>query len=518
MLKKCFALLACLAILIGCISLGVNAQSEKDRVISEIYRIYRQIQYATGRSDLTGFCGLMASYQLYYLGVNTYPIVYDGKDQYDAYVNMERTTGGNLVKAYSAKEYNLWEALNEISNGGTKNVYNILVGFQWTNTEAGRIYGHAMVINAIIDGVVYYSEGFDTPFDRVVGGPSICTIDQFASIYNNWALFEGLIVFGRKDQTDFCQEYSCNAFVQARQKTDTWEVPSTQESAPLRTVKKGERLEVTALLKNENAEYFYRIADSGNTAYVKAADVTVLSLRYDDVRLEDATYPEVLRPGENFTVNGILRSTNNRVHNVMVRILDELGREQGCFPVPVDGHYKNLKNTALKYEIDFQHLPYGNYTLEVSAEVENHYVLGGGLFTETEKCILAEEAFAVGYEAAPAARTVATETIPNGWQFADGAWRYYENGKYRTGWFCSGGVDYYLLEDGSAATGWQEINGKMRFFTDTGAMRTGWLNDNGAVYYLLSNGIPATGERTIDGEAHMFGTEGILVNPALWKK
>ena len=97
-------------------------------------------------------------------------------------------------------------------------------------------------------------------------------------------------------------------------------------------------------------------------------------------------------------------------------------------------------------------------------------------------------------------------------------WRYYENGTFRTGWFCSGGIDYYLLEDGAAATGWQKINGKMRFYTDTGAMRTGWLNDNGAVYYLLSNGIPATGERTIDGEAHMFGTEGILVNPALWKK
>ena len=96
MLKKCFALLVCFAIIIGFIPLGAKAQSESDRVIAEIRRIYSRIQYATGRSDLTGFCGLMASYQLYYLGVNTYPIVYDGKDQYDAYKNMEYTSGGHL--------------------------------------------------------------------------------------------------------------------------------------------------------------------------------------------------------------------------------------------------------------------------------------------------------------------------------------------------------------------------------------------------------------------------------------
>ena len=518
MLKKCFALLVCFAIIIGFIPLGANAQSESDRVIAEIRRIYSRIQYATGRSDLTGFCGLMASYQLYYLGVNTYPIVYDGKDQYDAYKNMEYTSGGHLVKVYSAKEYNLREALYEISNGGTRNVYNILVGFNWTNTEAGKIYGHAMVINAILDGVVYYSEGFNTPFDTFVGGPSICTIDQFAKAYNSWTQFEGLIVFGRKEQADFCQEYSCNAFLKTKKDTGTWNAPNTYESAALRTVQKGERLEATALLRNENDEWYYRITDSGNPVYVNAEDVTVLSLRYDDVQVQDATYPEVLKPGENFTVNGILHSTNNRIHNVMVRILDEMGREEDCFPVPVDGHYKNLGSTALRHEIDFQHLLYGNYTLELSAEIQNHYIRGSRLFTETEKCILAEVPFAVGDSSVPAVQAAAPKTATAGWQFEDGVWRYYENGTFRTGWFCSGGIDYYLLEDGAAATGWQKINGKMRFFTDTGAMRKGWLDDNGAVYYLLSNGVPATGERTIDGVEHTFGTDGIRINPAFLNK
>lgn len=244
----------------------------------------------------------------------------------------------------------------------------------------------------------------------------------------------------------------------------------------------------------------------------------LLSMRYDDVQVQEATYPELLKPGESFTVNGILRSTHNEVHNVKVRILDELGQEQDCFPVPVEGRHKILEDTALNREIDFQHLYPGNYTMEVSAEVRNHYVKNGKVFTETQQCVLVQKTFTVGYQAIPVSETIESKTASIGWVYEDGVWRYYQNGEFRTGWFCSGGVDYYLLEDGAAATGWQEINGKMRFFSDTGAMRTGWLDDNGAVYYLLSNGVPVTGERAIDGVKHLFGIDGIRVDPIFWDK
>ncbi len=518
MLKKCLALLVLFAVVIGCIPLGANAQSESARVIEEIRSIYSRIQRATGHRDLSGLCGTMTAYQLYYLGINTRPIILDGKNQYDAYKDLEVTTGGHPVQVYSAQEYSLQEALYTLSNGGTKDVYNILVGFEWTRSQAGRRFGHSVVINAILDGIVYFCEGFNTSFDTYVGSPSICTIDEFAKSYNSFALFEGLVVFGRKSQADFSQEYSCNAFLQVTNETQARNEPSAQQSAVLRTVKRGERLEAAGLYKNESNELYYRIVDSGNTAYVNAEDVTVLSMRYDDVQVVDATYPEVLQPGENFTINGVLRSTHNKVHNVMARIIDELDRELACFPVPVDGRYKKLEGTALRHEINFSHLLPGNYTLEISAEVENHYAKNGGVITETQRCFLEEVPFVVGYSPVETFEEVEPKTAINGWQFEDGVWRYYENGEARTGWFCSSGVDYYLLEDGAAATGWQKINGKKRFFSDTGAMRTGWLDDNGAVYYLLSNGEPATGQRTIDGEEHTFGTDGIRVDPAFLNK
>jgi hypothetical protein len=57
------------------------------------------------------------------------------------------------VKAYPASQYTLLDALNTITRNGTLDVYNILVGFQRTNTQLGSIYGHALLIHGIIDGM-----------------------------------------------------------------------------------------------------------------------------------------------------------------------------------------------------------------------------------------------------------------------------------------------------------------------------------------------------------------------------
>lgn len=519
MFKKCLALLVLLAFIIGIVPVSANAQSESTRIQAEIFRIYGLIQQVTGRWDLSGLCGTVTGYQLYYLGINDSPVILDGRDQYDAYKNMEFTTGGHRVRTYSAEAYSLREALYDVSNGGTKDVYNLLAGFQWTRSWAGQRYGHAVVIYAILDGKVYFCEGFNTPFDKQVGGPSICTIDEFASEYGQWSVFEGLIHFGQKDGSELTNEYACNAFVQVNGNGELWSAPSVTQSTVLRTVKPGERLEAVGIFENENKELYYRILDSGKSCYIKVEDVRIFSMRYDDVQIKDAQYPELLKPGENYQINGILKSTHNQTHNVMARIIDEMGREVDCFVVPVDGRYKDLSTSSLRSEINFQNLPIGSYSLEISAEVRNHSVRGGKILAEMEKCILEERVFTVGYSAPDTVETQAEqrETV-TGWQYAEGKWYYYENGTPRTGWLCSKGVDYYLLEDGSAATGWLEVNGKMRFFSDTGAMRTGWLDDEGAIYYLLSNGVPATGERTIDGVTHMFGIDGIRIDPVLWQK
>ena len=46
------------------------------------------------------------------------------------------------------------EVLESVSDEGRRAARNILVGFDKTDTTAGQEYGHALVVNAIIDGKV----------------------------------------------------------------------------------------------------------------------------------------------------------------------------------------------------------------------------------------------------------------------------------------------------------------------------------------------------------------------------
>jgi hypothetical protein len=70
-------------------------------------------------------------------------------------------------------------------------------------------------------------------------------------------------------------------------------------------------------------------------------------------------------------------------------------------------------------------------------------------------------------------------------------------------------ADYYILEDGTAATGRVEINGEYRYFTETGAMCTGWYETANGKIYLLSNGATATGWYRVQGTPCYFGEDGI---------
>ena len=57
----------------------------------------------------------------------------------------------------------------------------------------------------------------------------------------------------------------------------------------------------------------------------------------------------------------------------------------------------------------------------------------------------------------------------HGWHY-DNGWMFYENERQQIGWVRSCGVDYYLNRVGKVLTGWNTIEGGLRYFTDTGAM------------------------------------------------
>lgn len=514
MIKRIFVLALCLCLLVGAIPVQAQESDKVSQVCQDIVDDYRSILRYTNMSSLAGWCGLMASWQMYFLGINSWVVGHHGKDQYDAYENVTVTSGGHKVKAYSAKDYTLDEALNTISKNGSWDVYNILVGFQKTSTQLGSIYGHSLVIYAILDGIVYYSEGYNTSMGRA-GTPYKVTIEEFVDYYDDWTVFEGLIVFGKKGYVANCTEYATNMYARVTKPAQLYSQPclpgeADEESEVLRTVPAGERIWINALLENPGGEFYYQVDDGYQAGYILAENAEPVRFVYEDIGITNVQNPVDMEKGENCKITGRIASEFSTMGAVRMEVTDTQGNivlNHGL--AKLSGVY-DLEGDTFSRAVKFGYLEDGNYIYNIYADGLNFYVRDGEVVSDYQQVHLVQSLFRVGVaESYSLPKQTEEETPLDGWVW-DGTWYYYEDGQTRTGWYCSGGADYYLKEDGSVTIGWATINGKLRYFSNTGCMRTGWIETDTGKMYLMSNGAPAVGKRTIDGTEYVFDQEGIL--------
>lgn len=508
MLKRLLAIFLSLALLVSAVPFYSFAEETEDAQIrTQIKRVYRRVLYATGRSSLNGYCGLMSSYQLWALGITEYPVVYDGNNMYDFYATGEPVVNGYAVQSYPATEYSLEEALNLISHCGTRNVYNILVGFQRTNTSAGRRYGHAMVIHAILDGTVYFVEGFHTSIGGAEGNVLTCSIKEFADFYNPWTTYEGLIVFGNKTFTDTCIEYDTEMFAEANDRENLLSLPCDAGANGCQVIRQtvpGEKLRINDIYAAGGTLY-YRVQDGANVCYVAVDGVTPFQTEGSSITVSDPQIPDRLQPGEALQLSGTVYSPNSLLEAVSVTVTGENGLPVQAVELTVTGKMAELRivNEALAATA----LPAGMYTVAVDATVENAYLEDGAVHTQADILPVWQGSLQVGDgEAEPFA-----EPVLDGWVWEDGCWYFYQDNAPRTGWYCNEGVDYYFLPNGAAATGWHEINGRWRCFTPGGAMRTGWVESEQGMHYMLSNGVAAIGWREVEGALYCFSEDGVML-------
>lgn len=516
MRKRILAMVLTVALLMSVIVFPANAatSSEETALRQMITKTYKRLRATNGYDSYSGYCGKMAAYTLYYLGVDKKVHVHNGKDEYDAYKDLEKTTGGYMVETYPAAEYTLEEALNAISEGGTRDVYNILVGFQRTNTAAGKKYGHAVVIYGILNGNVYFTESFQH-LGVAEGKPIVCTIKEFAKSYGNWTTFEGVIHFGTKRYADFCTSYPADLFVKTTEETPVHSIPSKVDvegytAKQLTTALSKERLEVVGLYQNKAGQWFYEVNYGDVIGYVETGKTEVIRFNFRHTA-SGFNAPEKLQKGKGFTVGGTVLAKEGGLSGLKLSITDRKGNELYSCEIQKDGAMATI-NKAASDMMKFSKLEMGVYTYTVTCDLVNNYVVGGELLTETETVTLVKKDFAVGNVELPAQQEQLPEIeTPNGWEYdtASGKWKFYENGELAQGWIFEGGADYYILEDGTAATGCVVINGENRYFTPTGAMRTGWYETEKGTYYLLSNGAQAKGWHTVNGSPCFFGDNGL---------
>ena len=85
----------------------------------------------------------------------------------------------------------------------------------------------------------------------------------------------------------------------------------------------------------------------------------------------------------------------------------------------------------------------------------------------------------------------------NAWNRIDGKLKYLDGtGQVlkKMWWFDKAtGINYYLKEDGSKATGWLQDNGNWYYLNENGEMKTGWVSINKNWYYLSQSGVMKMG-------------------------
>lgn len=515
MAKRILTICIALTILFSSVSFGASAASEEEqqRIRDQITSVYWQTLSSSGRSSLHGYCGVMAGWELYHLGVTETAVTHNGNEMYDMLRQSDKIREGYSAQCYDSVDYTIEEALNTITQGGTRDAYNIMVGFQRTRTAAGSLYGHVTVIHAVLNGNVYFTEGFMTPFQPEPSQAMVCTISEFAEYYDSWASFEGMIYFGDGSRIAGCDTYDCDLFAAGMDPVPLLTAPSFETGETVRIAAAGERLRVNALCQNAEGVMFYRVLENGGEYFAVAEGIQPVWFVSDDVSVTDIQLPTQVDQGEDAWISGVIRSGSTIVTGIL-EVRDSAGHTVLSCEIPKESNMLDLGSDSVNTRMDISKLAEGRYTYAIYCDLRSRYYENGDFADHIQRVLVAQSDFLVG-NAVPdemSKQAVMTrampKTLPDGWQYENGFWYYYENGAPRTGWFCYEGVDYYFLPDGAAATGWQNINGKDRWFSETGAMRTGWLETEEGTWYMLSNGVAAVGEMQIEGEIFHFDEAG----------
>lgn len=390
--KKILRILSLVLVMVMTVSMVIPtrtaaAPTTKSEVEQQLTRTYKRAKALWGRSSFDGYCGAFVSTQLYVMGITDTMVGYNGNDQYDAFCYKTVTGGGYRVKAYPASRYSLRDALNAITKNGTKDVYNILVGFQKTRSSLGQRYGHACVIHAIIDGKVYFMESYDAYIKGVryrEGTPICLTIDQYADYYaSTTTKLDGVIYFGLKDYAGQCKSYTSNFAAEAIGDAQLWSQPCEDTldhcSTKAGTVAAGQVLTIEGLYLNTEGEYWYQVAGE-TTAFVRAEHIKMTQLLFDDVTAANVYAPTVLQRGRSFNIKGTVLAQSNSIYTIRAQVYrmdgEKLVQIISATDV-VEAKSYILDKSALSKQLTFRKLPVGQYRYELAAVVGNHYVENG---------------------------------------------------------------------------------------------------------------------------------------------
>lgn len=533
-----FLVIVLVALLLPTPAYGVATSAEA--ICEQIRTTYRKAFQLNNYKSFNGWCATLVNWQTYLLGIDTVKYGCDGKNEFDLYSKMQMTTGGYRVKSYPASAYTLRQAFDAITCNGTVDVYNLLVGFERTNTTAGRIYGHAVFIHAIIDNTVYFVECFDSGIDGrywAEGSAIACSVEEFCRYYNTWTVFDGIAYFGLKTYADLCQHYTTNmdamTLVQSNVMYEPVDTGVNDEDPQVNgVVAKGEVVRVTDLLKTPGGSYWYAVESAGLRGFVPAGNLLSLG-GGSTATVENMKVPTALHTGHGFILGGVVAAQNGSLQNVTVDVYSGQGENKTLhFTASVEnaGSRFSLNTPAIDNKMAFRTLPVGTYRLAVSATVAGYVYEGGQMIIQEETVELWNSEFRV-VDNWDKHHTVTFD--PNGGSCDTdkvavapggilGALPVPQKaGHTFLGWYTQAGeivkeempvtgdmtVVAGWLADGGRYTGWLQTENGWTYL-ENGSVITGWFTVDGVRFYRYSDGSAPTGWTELDGKTYYFSTLG----------
>ena len=557
-----------LALVLALLFIPTSARTEaatatkEESILQQIRDTYRAAQRGSGIYSFNGLCGTMVSWQTYLLGMDEKMYPYDGNKAFDAY-RWKEYSGEYSVESYPASRYNLRSALNTITQNGTVDAYNILVGFQWTHTSAGARYGHAVFIHAILDGTVYFMESYNA----TVGGkyysegtPISCSIDTFCKYYSTWTALDGVIHFGVKNFADLCENVPANMMAMCQEEVSAFAEP--HEEADAATAEEtarlpmGKHVTVRRLCRTPGGSYWYECYEKNATFYVRAENLVPVEQNICDVIMESPAIPGVIRKSAGAVLHGVLSSRTGALDRVEVQVIPA-GENESVLEIMVETNGAvYLSDKVIDDALRFRELPVGSYDIVIRVRTTNYLLKQG----EVTSCIKWTElwrsnvqivsgwdryatvrfngnggAADVDLTAVPVGGALTqfpTATreghvfagwslSPDGSRMVDGAtifskdttlyavWQRENDDQEAGGWTTVNGVLFYQDKDGNVPSGWTLVDGEFHYFNEVGAAMSGWQEIGGSRYYLNDDGSKVWGWQTIGENRYYFRFDGM---------
>ena len=324
-------------------------------------------------------------------------------------------------------------------------------------------------------------------------------------------------------------------------------------SRHVRSVRMREMFHVNALVRDTEGSYWYQTAGE-NPLYLSVENTSLAYSDYSGTEVQEITVPAAVESGSDFLLSGMALAGGSTFRMVRAQVFSGRAGEGTLVKnaaFMVDTPEFELKKLAK--ELQVRDLEPGVYNVVISAIVRNTFLRDGEMkyrsklvdLWTAEFQVLAPEGEEPSVVLLPvildpqggscAAQQILVEPdsqsapalVPQragyrfeGWRQADAdedresdtasmyaCWSVDSTGLQ--GWYYADGL-WRCYEDGKAVTGLVSLDGITYCLDSNGTFHTGWLVYNNKSYYFFENGAAACGILTIDGEQYVFDQTGAV--------